>query len=265
MIVSSRFYTCVKGNEKGRVIAYSCDKTNKCSHFNKGKCVCENRFLGQILCPNAKRINNYSPTTSRSRKYNTWKSEAYEKYSTDILCANEKLCKVACYMYIPLPYLKNMVNSLPYVENEHFISDESFNIDTIQEIITFRPQALMGGIISDYQEKEIPRFIRQFKEEFSDLYEEWSAKYKDTAKKYEISASNVGRRAYINSLKQGSEIYDHHDNKWIVDGEYIICKQWETWLPFGETPTIVKIKITDDMDYKITDESVIDEDTKYVD
>jgi len=265
MIVNSNFFTHVKGNQKGKVIAYSCNKTEKCLHFNKGKCVCEYQFLGQVLCPNAKRIDISSPTTSRSVKYIDWKAEMYKEYSTDVLCVNEKLCKVADYMYIPLLYLKNYVNSLPYIENEYFIPDKDFNIDTIQEIVTFKPQALMGGTIRNYQKKEVPKFIRQLKEEFNDLYEEWSKKYKDTAKKYEISASNVGRRAYINTLKQGSKIYDRHDNEWIVDGENIICRQWKTWLPFGETSTIVKIKITDDMIYKVKDDNTTDENTKYVD
>lgn len=265
MIVSSKFFTNVKGNQRGKVIVYSCDKTEKCPHYNKGKCICEYQFLGQMLCSNARRIDIYSPTTSRSVKYNDWKAEVYKEYSTDILCDNKKICKVADYVYVPLPYLHNYVNSLSGIQNGHFISNKNFNADMVQEIITFKPYALMGGEIKNYQRKEIPKFIQQLKEEFNELYEEWSKKYKDTAEKYKITASNIGRSAYISTLKQGSKIYDRHDNEWIVDGENIICEKWKTWLPFGKTATIVKIKITDDMIYKIENENITDENTKYVD
>jgi len=265
MIVNSNFYTNVKGNQKGKVIAYSCNKTEECPHFNKGKCVCEYQLLGQVLCPNAKRIDIHSPTTSRSVKYIDWKAEVYKEYSTDVLCDNKKICKVADYVYVPLIYLHNYVNSLQGIQNRHFISNENFNVDMVQKIITFKPYALMGGEIKNYQRKEIPKFIQQLKEEFNELYEEWSKKYKDTYEKYRITASNIGRNAYINTLKQGSKIYDCYDNEWIVDGENIICKQWKIWLPCGRTPTTVKIKITDDMTYKIKDDNITDENTKYVD
>lgn len=265
MIVYSSFFTRVKGNERGRVISYACDKTQECQHFKNGKCVCEDLFLSEIRCPNSKRNNNVSPTTARANKYYDWKNKVKEIYKTDITTDNKKICKVANYIYIPLPHLKNYVNSLSFIENSYFLSKEKLNVDILQKIITFEPRALMGGVITSYQKEEIPKFIQQFKEVLPKLYKEWENKYPETASKFNLKECNIGRTAYISSLKQGSKVVDCHGNEWFVENDNIVCDKWGTWLPFGKTPTKVIIKITTDMTYKIQNIGEIDENTKYVD
>ena len=75
----------------------------------------------------------------------------------------------------------------------------------------------------------------------------------------------VGRTAFINSLKNGTELKDCHNNIWKIEDNEIVCYKWKTWLPFGKTPTETRIKITDDMKCKIIDNSQVDENTKFED
>lgn len=268
MIVYRKLLTNVKGNKRGRVISYSCDYTKNCDHFNQGKCVCEDLYFEEIRCPHAKRGRETSPVTARAKSYWGWKQNVQEAYKTDIKVANEKVCYAGDYVYIPLPHLKNYINSLEKIENKYFVLRDDFGEDMVQEIVTYQPISLMGEIITSYQGK-IPKFLAQLKEAMPDIYVSWSEKYPETAEKYDLSKANIGRTAYVSTLPQGSEIVDCHKNIWEVVGNEIVCENVGTSImnPFGgwRSETKVAITITDDMTVEVGRNTAVDADTKYVD
>lgn len=266
MIVYSKFCTNVKGNERGRVYAYDCSNTEDCPHFKNGKCVCEDLFFGEIKCPHAKRINLISPTTARAKSYYVWIERIREEYKADVKCANEKICLAGDYVFLPMAHLSNYMNSFKGVENGHFIPQEKFDPDMIEELVNYKPQALMGGTILSYG-KSIPKFLQQLKEVLPEVYVSWEERYKETASKYDLSKANIGRTAYIHTLPQGSEIVDCHSNVWVVDGDQIICDHVETsiMLPFGKPPGSIAVTISNDMTARVLASTLVDENTEYVD
>ena len=99
------------------------------------------------------------------------------------------------------------------------------------------------------------------KRHYNDIFKEFINKYPE----YDKEINYVGRKAYISTLNNGSELKDCHSNIWIIEGDEIVCYKWKTWLPFEGKPTETRIKITDVMYCKITDNSQVNEHTKFYD
>ena len=66
-------------------------------------------------------------------------------------------------------------------------------------------------------------------------------------------------------MVDGSELIDPHKNKFVLKNGYLYCDNYRlSFLPFNSKVGELKIKVTDDMTYKITNNSQVDENTKYV-
>ena len=144
-----------------------------------------------------------------------------------------------------------------------YIPEKKFTNDLIKLISDAKPKTIFDGKeIESYQKEIVPRFLYELKTEFKEKYDSFVNKYPEYKEK-EINF--VGRKAYINTLKDGSELKDCHNNTWIIENDEIVCYKWKTWLPFGENPTETRIKITDDMTCKITNNEQVQASTKFAD
>lgn len=143
-----------------------------------------------------------------------------------------------------------------------YIKLEKFTPELIKKICDLRPKTLFGcGLIKAYYEEYIPRFLDDLKRYYPNIFREFINTYPE----YDKEINYVGRKAYISTLNNRSEIKDCHNNTWMIEDNEIVCYKWDTWLPFGGSKTKTRIKITDDMYCEITDNSQVNDNTKFYD
>ena len=263
MVTLSYFIIPIKQNKKAEVEYYTCNKTNECPLYSKGKCACFRYLLGSNQeCPNAEYHHEIGPT-KRAQSYNNWVTSAKYLYSSTAKEYKEKIALVADYIFIPISYLESYWTSAKVngVINKYFFKLENFDSKKIQEIVTYKPRNLYGDIVDNYEERN--KFILQLKEVCPDLYTQWVKDFPDTAKNF-INLSNIGRTAYIYSLPDG-----YIDRGFIKEGNYLINTELRDSLfrgKFGsELPLNIKIEINKDMTVKITDKNTTDKNTVFVD
>ena len=259
-------------NVKQRCEVLSCNACDSCDMYKQGKCVVKEYLFNDIRCPHGK-IYKEEGYTNRARSYYSWFDKKKKKYG-DLVDAlkfdDNKICVVGGdYVYLPMSHLCTYVNKVEGVINNHFIRLEDFVADKIKEIVDFIPLTLMErASITDYNNKEISKFLQQLKEVMPELYEEFFSKYPKYKEKLQYKINNyIGRTAYINTMTEGSVLNDCGD-KWIIEGEWLVCKKIKSSsIPFTvyNDTTEVRVKITDKMTYKITDNSQVDENTLFVD
>ena len=244
-----------------------CDSYKNCSFYKKNKCFCAGRFK-----PNCKfgKKQIVHGCTSRAKKYYEWKNtyikdECYSKLDEP----NDIIGRIGDMFVLNTGYLYENEQGDYYIETKFgrspliYVPEEKLTNDLIKLICEAKPKTIFDNVeIKSYQEKIVPRFLYELKTEFVERYEMFVKQYPEYKKK-EINF--VGRYAYIKTLENGSELLDRHNNIWKIENDEIVCYKWRTWLPFGKTPTETRIKITDDMKCKITDNSQVNENTKFED
>lgn len=254
-------------NVKARCELTYCNNTDNCNHYKQGKCVVANRILSSIRCPHSRRTVEEG-YTQRAKSFYSWQTKRKEKYK-DVLNAitteNSKLCVCGDYVYLPYPHLRNYVNSLSFITNEYFCKLEDFTLDNIITIIKFRPQAMMGGEIRDFQTKHVKTFIQHLKEEMPEIFKGVSEQFPDLVEKHIDKIEDyVGRTAYIKTLKIGSELYK--DGKFVWNGEKLISDDYKgSFMPFGIKVGYLELVPEDNHTVKITNNSQVDENTKFKD
>ena len=242
-------------------VIISCDKCDKCSFYKNNTCL-KIRNLGKI-CKYGRRdtVQGY---TSRAKKYYEFKRkyEQDECYSR-LKRPNSTIGKIDNEFVINLPFIRyedGEIKDPSLGDSLIYINEKEFNNTFIKELLDFKPHAMFGGIITDYQDKKVPNFLSDLKRNFKEIYENFIKEYP----RYDTKVSYIGKKAYINTLNEDSVLIDCHNNEWIKEKEEIVCYKWRTWLPFNGSGTETRIKITEDMIYKITDNNQVNENTKFV-
>lgn len=246
-----------------------CDKYKECSFYKQGKCFSAGRWKSDCKFGSKHREMGY---TSRARKYyefkNKWDNDEcrYKLEEPDNIVG-----KIGDIFVLNTGYLYEDESGRYYIDTHFgkspliYVSKEKFTNNLIKLICEAKPRTIFdNGEIKSYQEKIVPRFLYELKTEFKEIYDSFIKEYPE----YENKKINfVGRKAYINTLKNRSELLDCHGNKWKIENDEIVCYNWSTWLPFGDKRkgTETRIKITDEMTYKITDNEQVTENTKFAD
>ena len=256
----------MKANEREKMEAFVCEYDGKCSMYEKGKCVCENLWLGWIKCPHSRFVKEQG-LTKRANGFGKAASRWKEQYKTEIAIENRMLCECGDYIYLPYPHL-DVFGSKPVedITQSYFLPKTSFTIENIRKIIMWQPRAVMGGVITDFQNKEIPKFIRHLREVFPDLYEEYFRTYPEDKEKFEEICENyVGRKAYLKTVNDGVTYKDCHENIWVKSGEYLVCEQMKTTLHMvvGKKPRKVMQQIVGDEVIVISKNEDVSENTVF--
>ncbi|MDE7090005.1 MAG: hypothetical protein K2O54_07790, partial [Prevotella sp.] len=240
--------------------------------YKDGKCL-NCRALGGTRCKNGK-VTTIKGYTSRARKYEEFRStykndEAYHKldYPKNYVGLIDDM------LYLNLHYLRvakpgaydNRPNQWGYVITDagfcsgtFFININEINADFLAQILSYKPQALMGGEIKAYQEKVVPNLVDELKKVVPILYKALIRKYPQFNKE----PNYVGRYAYMKTLVDGSIIVSNHGDKAIKRGDMLYCEKFTGgFIPFNGEYAECTIKIKDKQTYKVTDNSQCDENT----
>ena len=99
-----------------------------------------------------------------------------------------------------------------------------------------------------------------------DKIKEYLEKYPEDKERFDsIIVNFVGRKAYLNSLKDGAVYIDCHRNKWVKQDGYLVCNEYNTWLAVGKAKRICKQQIVGDEIVKIVSNDDVTNDTVFVD
>lgn len=270
-VTISDFYTRnLKGNDRARVKYFTCDHTDDCPMYTNGECICKNMIFGFIKCPNAEHRLSVGPT-KRAKSFDSWVSNEKEVHKATARNENvgEKVAAVYGHVYIPSNFLKVWTGGIEGIVNDHFIPVEMFNADFIEQLVKYRPQALMGGTIQSYVDEDLPLILQQIKEEFPNVYAEWESKYPESSRKY-ADLSPVGRTVYIRSLPDGATI-KNNKGTFTKEGNYLVSVNADLemfmWV-FNEydnnVRAEVRIEVTDKMTTTVTEDMNIGDNPEFV-
>lgn len=242
-----------------------CDKCDKCSFFKNGKCFNAGRLKSNCKIGKKEKIKGY---TSRSNKYLDFKhTYTLDKKYNLLEEPNSKIGIVDDMVILNLQYIK-LNENMKIEENVRIGKDDLvyiplkyFDNDIIKQICDIRPKTIFGNEpIRNYYEKIIPRFLYELKKEFKIIYDGFIKKYPEYIENFNF----IGRKVYIYSLKDNVEIKDRKGD-FIKQNGYLIGNYKTSFLPFNANEAELKLKITENMVCEITDNSQVDENTKFAD
>ena len=251
-----------------------CDKCESCDLYKENKCLNVTApFSASCKYGKVESIKGY---TSRAMKYHEFR----EKYKTDEYYSklnypnNFSFVEVGDYYVVniahtkirwedgngPYRYTAGWDIDTPFMGTSvSFIPKDDFTLDLLNRIVHFAPRSLSGGSIKDT--KSVNNFLVEVSKKLPDLYNEF---LKDNQEYNDIKTDYVGRYAFISTMVDGSELIDPHKNKFILKDGYLYCDNYKlSFLPFNSKTGELKIKVTDEMTYKITSNDQVNETTKF--
>jgi len=256
----------MKANERERMEAWICEYEGECPMYKQGKCVCENLLFGWIKCPHSKMVTNRG-LTKRSKGFGKAATRWREQYKTEIAIENKVLCECGDYIYLPYPHLDVYGDKvIDSIIEKHFIKKEEFTVQTIRRIVKWQPKSLMGGILENFQRTEVPKFIHQLHDVFPDLYSNYLENYPDNKEMFDsICVNYVGRKAYLNTMKDGTTYTDCHGNIWVKQNGFLVCENMVTFLhfPIGRKPRKVMQQLVGDEIITVSNNDDVSENTVF--
>lgn len=256
-----------------------CDVSETCSFYKEGKCLKCRRILGASYCPfgSVQTVKGY---TSRARKYHSFKEqytsdEMYNKTDYPYSMRFGVLNDVACFSLGYFRYRKAtegdetnpdvFVNQWGYTRTTHssansFIDLADLNVDFLNEILSFVPRAIMGGVISDYKDIVVPDVLMWLKKTLPALHKELLTAYPC----YDITPNYVGKKAFVCTMVEGSRLTDSNGNVGVLKGGKIYYDDYKSaFLPCSAKKATLVVEVDDKMVYKVDDNSQCDENTRF--
>ena len=258
---------------KYRAEVISCDCTD-CSFRDKGACLKVTSIAPHYCKYGQKHI--YEGYTPQAMACHEWchvfrSDETYAKLKA--VSTDNYFGVVGEYYFISTRYVGVNWNedgtykfsTSTSVDSHIFIKKDEMSVDFLEDLLTYKPYALFGGVIKDYQEDIVPLMLRQIRMLAPELFGELTEAFPHFA---EIVPSFVGKYVYVKSLKGGIDIYCQGSGTFHLseDRTTLTCKDYSScFLPFNAKTAEVEIKVTDDMTYKVQSNSEVCEDTVIAD
>jgi len=207
-----------------------CDKYNNCSYYKNEQCLNVRSFLSS-RCKFG-RVQNVKGYTSRAMKYHAFNSEwrGHEKYNK-LKYPPTKLGLIEDLVVFPYSYvyIEQLEDGELEIKNPNFYKELAFidygkfTVDFIYKICTFKPRAIMGEEIKNYQKETVPLFLAHLKEIMPDKYNEFKNKHSNLVKE----VNYIDRKALIKTIKPStvyykSRSYPQFNEEWYWDGEFLI-------------------------------------------
>ena len=273
-----------------RAEVISCDHCESCDLYKRGYCLRVTAPFVDTNCKygNTSRINGY---TTRSYKYYTFeeKWKADEAYSSNISRPSSMVvAEVGDYIYLGIRFVaivedkdaSSLYDTVVVGQSgteykfwqPMFKSGGGFvlkqDLEDLSErgllyqLFRFVPTTLFGGNeIKDYKEKVLPDFVMALKRGMPDL----AKRFFEAWPKLDYSPNYVGKRVYINTLPQGIEIKDHHNNIFKLEGDELICNDYRNaFMPFDTESGRIRVKLTGEEIYEIRNNDEVGPNTKFV-
>ena len=256
-----------------------CDRFGQCTFYKEGKCLRCRSFCSPTCKFGENNITK--GYTSRAMKYRDFKikyqsDEVYNKLSYpkklvavmgDTLYMNLKFTLVRKRIETDENWIRDIdgyiISDVGFGSGGVFIPIDEVTDDLLYAIFSYKPHAMMGGVIENYQNEVVPEVLQDLKKVAPDIYNDFIVKHPE----YDIAPNYIGKKAYVNSLKPNTK-FKYKGCEWLYDGEYVSTENFDIgiyspWLIDGVKHSDVRMKVTDKMLFEINDNSIVDEDTKF--
>lgn len=247
-----------------------CDHAKDCSAYKEGKCFCVTTLFG-VSCGVGK-VEKIDGGTKQSKKFR----EVWNKAKENPLYANLKypnynyVTRIGNLVFLKLPHIQIYENpqgglswhNPGFGVNSKLLSSSVLTPENIMTICSARPQAMIGGEIQDYQRKIVPMFLHQLSLLLPEKYVAFQYEYPDY-KPFELDW--IGQYAKLITCNREEKYKDIDGNEFYFDGEYLVCKNYKSaFNPFRSKFVEMRVKVTDDMEVKITDNKQVLDSTVFV-
>lgn len=215
-----------KANTRAECEIVSCS-LESCPLRDKGTCTYM-PILGWHKCPYGTFRRETGPT-KRAKEFRKWVAQRKENYKDipKLKDPSRKIAFIGGYVYLPYAHMA-MNKDIPFLEHSNafihgnsFLPKESWTIETVIKILSFRPTALMGGAITQYENEQIPLFLRHLREEDPKMWGELIKRHPEL----NTEVDYVGRKAYLSTLNYpiewDSRPNDKYNVHWVWDGQYV--------------------------------------------
>lgn len=195
-----------------------CQNPSGCDFFTKSNsCILTGAMS---LCRFGRKTGTQGPT-KKARAFHSWMSDR-KKENADFIGklqgnkAYNRIAKINGYYYLPYSFMAKGIfgdgNPLP----TEWVSEDEMTAELLGRICSAHPRALMGGVIRDYQDKQVPKFLSDLRMFFPEVF----ALLSEETKKRAEGVSNVGRNADLITCLPGEYIFTN--GRWNWDGKTLV-------------------------------------------
>lgn len=171
-------------------------------------------------CRFGRKASTEGPTTAARSFYSTM--EKWRKQNEGhldrlkSLRAYNRVFKANGHFYLPYSFMtKDWMGPDDAPLESKWVSDADLTTELLGRICQAKPRALFGGVITDYQNKEVPKFISDLKAFYPEVFDRLPQDQKARI----ASINYVGRTADITTCAPGEYIFSK--NKWQWDGSVL--------------------------------------------
>lgn len=256
-----------------------CDRAEQCTYYKNNTCLDCRDFLAP--CCKFGKVVTTKGYTRRAKKYYDFK----RKYQDDEVYSklkypNDRVAIMGDELYIRYDYgtvrkrtekdekwrkdVEGYIISMECHRKNVFIPLNEVTNSLLFAIFSNEPRAMMGGVIETYQDKIVPDIIQTLKRIAPKIYKQFIEEYPQFKKE----PNYIGKQVYVNSLKPNTR-FMVKDKYWLFDGKYVSTSEVDIgcsspwWLQRG-VHSDVKIRVNDKMTIEVNDNSIVDEDTRFV-
>jgi len=186
--------------------------------------------LGYDKCPYGKVSKQFGPT-KRAKSFRAWINEQKALYPGigKLGSPANKLAFIGEYVYMPYAHM-DMNKEIPFLVHSHvfqsgcaFVPSSAWTLTTVLSLLDFKPMAMMGGQITQYQKESVPRFLAHLREADKEM---WQALIKERPT-LDVPPDHVGRKALLSTLNNPIEWETGHKDynvRWRWDGSVLCTK-----------------------------------------
>lgn len=214
----------------------------RCDLMGAGQCI-NATVMPSSRCPYAAPYGEVGPTR-RSGDYRRWIEERKDRYTSQLpdrvnfAAAQRVLSFVGQWVWLPYGHIE-MNGGVPFLRHSSFLVDGSkflrrsdWNLENVLKIVRFRPQAMMGGEIRQYQGESVPKFLAHLRERDPEM---WRLLV-EVMPELDKPPNYVGRKAILRTLRPGISWSTGHEKypvAWEWDGTVVrtravhaYCEVW---------------------------------------
>lgn len=257
-------------NDKAEHTTVTCSNSENCGLYKRGECCWVTSFDWQS-CPYGK-FKKDTGYTKKAMAYRGWLDERKNRHNdiTVKLTGHKRvMAQVGEYVFLPYAHI-TMNGNVPFLQKGGLFTKENcflpmsqFTIDNIISMCNYKPQAMVGGTITSYQEEVVPLFIKHLSEVFPVLYDELIKVY-EPAKEVVNNYNYIGRSAILQTLTPNIGLFvDIHKGQWSWDGEYLTSTNSKASFMLASTFSEIRVKPLDYCIVKITSNEQVNKNTKF--
>jgi hypothetical protein len=166
----------VKKSDTISLMTLYCECPTECPILKEGKCI-HIGFLSRCVYG---RFDSSKSPSPRAKGFYTWKDEQKKLIETLPRCPSFSVGnfieEIGDYVYLNYSHI-TMNEGVPFLAKSYlfdsgmpFLLKKDFTLENIIKMIKFRPQALFGGEITEYQQKTVPLFLQHLQLKYPELF-----------------------------------------------------------------------------------------------